>query len=103
MAWYALYKWFITFRKKTYTNYIRCYKRYLYDEWFNNLSEEEQKTELKRQQRIKEKRKHDGEVAISRLRALYNMMNNVTHGRMGEYMEIARDMNRISLHPSKYW
>lgn len=34
---------------------------------------------------------------------MFNAMNEITHGRMGEYMESARNMNRISLHPSKYW
>lgn len=103
MAWYALYKWFIPWRKISYTNWINWYKRHLYDEWFNSLSEDGKKSELDRQQKIKDQRKHDGEMALVRLGALYNMMNNVTHGRMGEYMEIARDINRISLHPSKYW
>ena len=98
-----LYKWFIQFRKSSYINWVNRYKRYLYDEWFNGLSDKEQNSELERQQKIKEKRKRDGEMTLARLGALYNMMNNVTHGRMGEYMEIARNMNRISLHPSKYW
>lgn len=90
MAWYALYKWFIPWRKTAYTNWISWYKRYLYNEWFNSLSEDGKKTELDRQQEIKEKRIHDGEMALARIGALYNMMNNVTHGRMGEYMEIVR-------------
>ena len=40
MAWYALYKWFIPWRKTPYVNYISWYKKYLYDEWFKSLSEE---------------------------------------------------------------
>ena len=57
MAWYALYKWFIPWRKTPYMNYISWYKKYLYDEWFKSLSEEEKKAELDRIQRIKEREK----------------------------------------------
>lgn len=103
MAWYALYKWFIPWRKTPYTNWIKWYKRYLYSEWFKNLSKEEQKVELERKQKIMEERKHNTEVALAKLGWLYSFMNEVTHGRMDEYMEVAKHMNKISIHPSKYW
>ncbi len=48
MAWYALYNWFIRFRKIPYTNWINWYRHHLYNEWFKMLSEEEQKVELER-------------------------------------------------------
>lgn len=103
MAWYALYKWFIQFRKISYTNWISWYKGHLYEEWFNGLSEDGQKAELERQQRIKDKRKHDGEMAFKKLGIMFNVMNEVTHGRMHDYVEAARLVDKISVHQSKYW
>jgi len=41
MAWHALYKWFIPWRKIQYVNRISEYKVLLYDNWFNSLSEED--------------------------------------------------------------
>lgn len=103
MAWYALYKWFIPWRETPYTNWVDWYRRHLYEGWFNSLPEDGQKAELGRQQRIKEKRKRDGETALARLGWLYSFMNGATHGRMYDYMETARLVNKISVHPSKYW
>lgn len=57
MAWYALYKWFIQFRKPPYVNSMHWYSHYLYEEWFSNLSEEEQKQELEYQEELRRKRK----------------------------------------------
>ncbi len=102
MAWYTLYKWFISWRKTPYINWIKWYKRYLYDEWFCSLSEENQKAELKRQQRVKEKRKHDGEMALARLGMMFNMINEVTGRSMYDYIEAAKFVNKIGIHPSKY-
>ena len=41
MAWWSLYKWFIQFRTKPYTNYIRWYNQKLFNEWYAGLSENE--------------------------------------------------------------
>lgn len=68
MSWRSLRLWFETFRKSYYPDVIVIYKNYLYDEWFNSLSEEEQKAEVERQQRLKEKRIREGEEALERLR-----------------------------------
>jgi len=103
MAWHALYKWFIRFRKIPYTNWVNWYRHHLYVEWFKTLSEEEQKVELERQRMIKEKRKQDREKALARLGMMFNVMNEFTHGRMYDYMETARSVNEINIHPSKYW
>lgn len=104
MAWYALYKWFIPWRKTPYINWINWYKRHLYDEWFSHLSEYEQKAELERQQRIKEKRKHDGAIALARLEMIFSVMNEATHGKIDEYMRIARDIDKMNIrHSSRYW
>ena len=67
MAWYSLYKWFRTFRKREYVNYVSWYIGYL----FNSLSEEEQRKELERQEELKKKREHDGEAALENLLAMY--------------------------------
>lgn len=68
MAWRSLYLWFQTFRKSYHPDVIAIYKNYLYDEWFNSLSEDEQNEEIKRQKRLKEKRIREGEEALKRLR-----------------------------------
>ncbi len=93
MAWYALYKWFIQFRKIPYINYINWYKRFLYEEWFNNLPNEEQRAELIRQQKLKEKKKKDNELALSKLWLMHNMLDRLLDGKVNEYMKIARDMS----------
>ena len=70
MAWRSLRLWFETFRKSYYPNVIIVYKNYLYDEWFNTLSEEEQKAEAKRQKMLKEKQEREAKEALSRLIAM---------------------------------
>lgn len=82
---------------------IHEYKRKLYDDWYNSLTDEE-KQHLEEYRKVKsEKRKRDAEMSLARLGMMFNVINQATHGRMGDYMESARFMNRISLHPSKYW
>lgn len=70
MAWYALYKWFRTFRKSRYVNYISIYKKYLYDQWFNSLSEEDKQSELKRIELEEERRRR---VSTRALNIMYAM------------------------------
>ena len=95
MAWYAELK-----RRKWYCingiDMIQLYKQKLYDDWYNSLLDEYRKEKA-------EKRKRDTEMALARLGMMFEVMNKVTHGRMDDYMENARLMNKISLHPSKYW
>lgn len=55
MAWYSLYKWFVSFRKLPYVNIIVWYRQFLYKEWFNSLTEEEQEKEKARIKGLKEK------------------------------------------------
>ncbi len=81
MAWYALYKWFIPWRKTPYVNYISWYKKYLYDEWFKSLSEEEKKAELDRIQRIKEREKKRTETALKAINEIFSMAYSMGHGR----------------------
>ncbi len=52
---------------------------------------------------IKEKRKRDEETALARFGVMFNIMNEVTQGRMYDYMKTARFVNEISIFPSKYW
>lgn len=103
MAWYSLYKWFIPWRKTPYTNMISWYKRFLYDEWFESLSEEDKQKETKRIADIRAKREREGREALEHLGQLYSMVDRWSGGRMDEYMQMASDMNKISIHPSKYW
>lgn len=102
MEWHAELK-----RRKWYCingiDMIRIYKQKVYDDWYNSLTDE-QKRRLEEYEKEKaEKRKRDARMALARLGMLFNIMNETTHGRMGDYMESARFMNKISLHSSKYW
>lgn len=92
MAWYSLYKWFIRFRKLPYDNMVIHYRRYLYDTWFNSLSEEDQKLELHRIQENKERRKRQGRQALMQLNMMLDAMNRATHGSMSTYTDIFRNM-----------
>lgn len=67
MAWRSLQRWFMRFRKSYYPDCRVLYKNFLYDEWFNSLSEEDQEEELRLQLELKEKRKREGELALQRL------------------------------------
>lgn len=102
MAWYAELK-----RRKWHCingiDMIHLYKRKLYDDWYDSLTDEEKQRLEEYRKENAEKRKRDAEMALARLGMLFNTMNEVTHGRMGDCMESARLMNKISLHPSKYW
>lgn len=102
MAWYAELK-----RRKWYCinriDMIQIYRKKLYDDWYSSLTDE-QKQRLEEYEKEKtEKRRRDAEMALARLGWLYSFMNRVTHGKMDEYMECARLVNKISNHPSKYW
>lgn len=102
MAWYAELK-----RKKWYCingiDMIQLYRKKLYDDWYNSLTDE-QKQQLEQYKKVKEeKRKRDAEMALASLEIMLNTMNQVTHGRVGDYMESIRLMNKISLHSPKYW
>lgn len=102
MAWYAELK-----RRKWYCinciDMIQIYSKKLYDDWYESLTDEQrQRLEEYRKAKV-EKRKHDAQMALASLGVMYNMMNEVTHGRMGDYMEAATLVNKMSVHPSKYW
>lgn len=102
MAWYAELQ-----RRKWYcingVDMIQIYSKKLYDDWYNSLTDE-QKQRLEEYRKAKaEKRRHDAKMALASLGVIYNMMNEMTHGRMDDYMEVARLVNKMSIHPSKYW
>lgn len=103
MAWYSLYKWFIQFRKKPYNDVIRWYKRFLYDDWFNNLPEDRQKVEMEQQRKLQEKRKLDSQTALTKFLMLYHTIDEMTDGMMSEYAEIYHTVNRINQPLSRYW
>lgn len=91
MAWYALYKWFIPWRKISYVNWISWYKRYLYDIWYESLSEDDRLKEKERLRKVKEKRIREGEMALEHLSQMLSTMDKVTHGRLSEYMHVYKD------------
>lgn len=102
MAWYAELK-----RRNWYCinsiNMIQIYRKKLYDNWYNSLTDEQKQRLEEYEKEETEKRKRDAEMALARLGMMFDTMNRITHGRMSDYMEVARFANRISLHPSKYW
>lgn len=102
MAWYAELK-----RRKWYCingiNMIHIYRKKLYDDWYNSLTDEQKQRLEEYEKEEAEKRKRDAEMALARLGLLYSFMNRATHGKMNEYMECARLVNKMSNHPSKYW
>lgn len=99
MAWYALCKWFIPWRKTPYQDMISCFKKFLYDEWFESLSNEEKE----KIHDLKIKKVQRAEEALVRLGEIYSAMNQKSGGRMNDCMRIAKIVDRIGIHPSKYW
>lgn len=102
MAWYAELK-----RRRWYCingiDMIWIYKQKLYDDWYNSLTDE-QKQRLEEYKKEKaEQRKHDARMALARIGMMFNTMDQLTHGKMSEYVECIKIVDRISLHPSKYW
>lgn len=102
MAWYAELK-----RRKWYCingiDMIQIYSQKLYDDWYNSLTDEQKKRLEEYRKAKEEKRKRDEEKALARLGMMFNMMNRMTGGRMYDYMKCARLVNKMSVHPSKYW
>lgn len=74
MGWYSLYKWFRTFRKSPSTNYISWYKHYLYNEWYDSLSDEDK---LREDDRVRRLREHEHQRTQDALRALGMMYSMV--------------------------
>lgn len=85
MAWYALYKWFSTFRKTPYVNMIQAYRKLLYDEWWNSLSEEQQKMWEKKWKEEKEQEKRDTYRSLMAMNMVMNTMCNMAHSPNRSY------------------
>ncbi len=102
MAWYAELK-----RRKWYCingiDMIRFYKQKLYDDWYNSLTDEQKQRLEEYRKENEEKRKCDARMALEKFGMMYKIMNEFTNGRMEDYVESAGLVNKISLHPSKYW
>lgn len=102
MGWYSLYRWFIQWSKRPYINRIEWFKQHLYDEWFNSLSENEQRNELQRQADLKQRRKEQCLTALACLGTMYNQLDRSTNGSLGVYSEILRDMTKSNKKSNKY-
>ena len=102
MGWYSLYRWFIQWSKRLYINRIEWFKQHLYQEWFNTLSEDEQRIELKRQEELRRKRKEQSLTALACLCAIHSQLDRATNGSVRMYSEICRDMNNITKKSNKY-
>lgn len=83
MAWYALYKWFIRFRKTQYTNWIEQYKQTLYEEWFSGLSDEDQKLEIERIRLNKERQKMETAIRLKKLMTMHSIISEMQGGIYG--------------------
>lgn len=95
MAWYALYKWFIPFRLKPYTNWVSWYKSYLHEQWFESLSDEDKQKVLEFRKRKEEENKRKTEEFWEHTNMMFNMLNHMTHGRVSDYMDIICRMNKM--------
>lgn len=73
MAWYALWKWFSSFRTTPYTNMISWYSGYLYKQWYNSLTDEQK-------ERLEEYRRRKRENAIKNLASIMGAMSRVSKG-----------------------
>lgn len=102
MAWHAELK-----RRKWYcingVDMIQIYRKKLYDDWHNSLTDEQKQRLEEYEKAEEEKRKRDAQMALARFGMMFNVMNEVAHGGMHDYMETERLVNKISLRPSKYW
>ena len=104
MAWWALYKWFIPFRKTPYTNWIRWYRIYLYDVWFENLSDSEKKRELDRIKKQKEKRQREYEDTLKSFGMMFNILDRATNGHLDYIVDAYNIASRpLNYGKSKYW
>lgn len=57
MAWYSLWKWFSSWRKREYINVIEWYSNILYEEWFCSLTPEKQQVILASRKRREQQRR----------------------------------------------
>jgi len=74
MGWYSLYRWYRTFRKSPSTNYISWYKQYLYEEWYNSLSEEDKSTEDDRIRRLRDEDNRKLRTALMNIGVMSSMI-----------------------------
>ena len=65
--WYCVNGW----------NAILWYSDYLYDEWWNSLTDEQRERILERRRKRKEQRAKEAEAALARLLAMTSMVANM--------------------------
>lgn len=104
MAFYALYKWFRTFRVRPFTNWIHEYKWHLYTQWYESLSDEEKIKEDERVRLIKERREKERKSAVQKLCLMNSMVMSMLGDKAEDYYSAAKLSNQlINCRPSKYW
>lgn len=54
MAWYKLYRWFSSFRKSPYPDMNAYYKKVLFDEWYDGLTDEQKEQYVEYKQKKEE-------------------------------------------------
>ena len=65
--WYCVNGW----------NAILWYSDYLYDEWWNSLTDEQREKILERRRKRKEQRAKEAEAALARLLAMTSLVGNM--------------------------
>ena len=76
MAWYSLYLWFSQFNKRPYSNMILWYKNELHEQWFNSLSEEDQRKVLAYRETQKRKRQMHARQLLMAMETACIISNN---------------------------
>lgn len=79
MAWYALYKWFRPFRTIPYVNMISEYRRYLFEEWYNGLSDEDREIYDRIEREEEEKRKKSLARSFAMIGNVFNHIYNQSY------------------------
>lgn len=80
MAFWALYKWFAPWRKRSFTNYINWYRGKLYNDWYNSLSEEDQKLVDEMIEEDKRKERKKLQASIQGINYIMNYIYQRTDG-----------------------
>lgn len=76
MAFWAVYgkPWY---KRTDFQNQIYLFKLYLFEQWYNSLSDEDREAYDKRKEAYDKRRKEDYQESINRLRYIYNTL--LTH------------------------
>lgn len=75
------------------TNMINWYSNFLYDEWWNSLTEEQRERIIQRRKARREKAEREGREALQRLLIMSAAVSGIAPPK-GSYMEAVKDFMR---------